>query len=85
MPFHKPRFATGYGAASSLAVPPNTTVTQGQNAKSFYWEFDSYLPPTFSACDDCDPYPNNSYNPVSLNAPQPGVTFYYTYNCTVTP
>jgi hypothetical protein len=75
---------TGYGAANLIYTNP-TVVQQGQNAAQFYWEFDDYPAPTFSACDDCDFCQTCGYNPMSTNQPQMGVIFSFDYSCTVTP
>lgn len=80
--FYKEGFATGWGAA---AVYATTTVEQGQNSQPFYWEFDDYPEPTFSICDVCDFDPAGQENPVSVNAPQTGITFYFDYDCSVSP
>ena len=80
--FYKEGSAKGYGAALTTAT---TTVESGGNAKPFYWEFDDYPVPTLSDCDACDPDPDNHENPVSTNAPEASITFYFSYECTVTP
>ncbi len=80
--FYKEGSVTGEGAAALTAIK---TVEQGQNSQPFYWEFDDYPAPSFSDCDACDPYPDGEENPLSVNTPKAGITFYFAYDCSVSP
>jgi hypothetical protein len=79
--------ATGEADANRGILPGSAvlTVKQGQNAEPFYWMVDNYPSPTFSQCDECDPYPENQYNPVSTNAPVPSTHWSFNYACVVSP
>jgi len=79
--------ATGEADANPSILPGSAvlTVTQGQNAKQFYWMLDNYPSPSFSECDACDPYFGNQYNPVSINASVPSTQWSFNYACVVSP
>ena len=81
--FYREGFANGAGAAYGLKPP--TTVSQGQNPASFWWVFDNYQSPTFSSCGACAPDPGGLTNLTSVNAARPSVTFYFSWDCSVTP
>jgi hypothetical protein len=77
--------ANGVGCASTVTLPGNCVVDQGQNPLSFSWLLDRYPYPTFSDCDECDTDPDGYENPVSTNAPVSSTQWSFNYACTVSP
>jgi hypothetical protein len=78
--FYKEGFASGQGAALFSA---SQTVEEGENDSSFYWHF-NYWDTQLSACDPgCS---NNLYDdPVAVDVGGDSTTFYFSWDCAVSP